>query len=303
MRGVMMASVEVDGYLPPPEERAYTDLNYVLGPYFDAAGLPLVEGRAFAPADQEPGRPVAIVSRAMAMKYWRGRSALGGRFRFDAGDPWVDVVGVAEDARTRALDEAPGPVVYLPFLQHPGETLRDGATLIARTDGDARDLLPALVRELRAVDARPPIAQAMTLDDHVRNQVLPQRMGVTLFAVFGLLAVAIAAVGIYGVAAHAVAERTRELGIRLALGAAGGEVVRLVQRQTLLPVGAGLAIGLVASIWGSRVTGSVLFGLDPHDPAAFAGVAATLALVAAVAAWIPARRAARVDPTAALRQE
>jgi predicted permease len=303
MRGVMMSTIDVDGYRPAPGERVYTDLNYVLGRYFEAIGLPLIAGRTFTDSDRDPARLVAIVSRSTAARYWNGRSPLGGRFRFDPQDRWVEVVGVVEDARTRGIDQEPGPIVYLPFLQHPRETLRDRATVIARADGGAQEIVGTLVRELQAVAPRLPIAQAMTLEDHVRSQVLPQRLGLTLFGSFGLLAVAIAAVGIHGVAAYVVTERTRELGIRMALGAASRQVILLVQRQTLVPVGAGLGIGLIASIWVSRLAGSLMFGLDPHDPAAFAAVVVLLTIVAALAAWFPARRAARVDPTIALRHE
>jgi predicted permease len=303
MRGTMMSSIEVEGYQSADGGRVDADLNYVLGNYFEALGLPLLEGRGFTEMDRTGGPLVAIVSRSMTARYWAGRTAVGGRFRFSAKGPWLEVVGVAGDARTRGIDHEPMPFIYLPFLQHTRLTLLDSATLIARTDGDPRGLAPMLRRELAALDRTLPVGRAMTLDDHLRNQVLPQRMGLTLFVFFGALAVVIAGVGIYGVAAQSVAERRRELGIRLALGAAGGQVIRLVQRQTLVPVAAGLAIGFVASVWTARLVGGLLYGLDPQDPPAFVAVAIALGAVALLAAWIPARRAARVDPAIALRHE
>ncbi len=303
MRGVMMWTIEVDGFTPSKGRSVHADVAYVYGRYFPALGIPVLEGRALDARDREGAPLAAVVNRAMAAKFWAGRAALGGRFRFDEKDPWVDVVGIVGDVRGRAIDEEVMPTMYLPFLQHQEDTLLNAATLIVRTDPEAGGMRSALVSAVRGVDGNLPVDRVMTLDDHVRAQVLPQRMGVRLFTFFGLLALVIAAVGIYGVASAAVLERTRELGIRMALGARAQQVVALVQRQTLAPVGAGIVLGLLLAVWTAKLVGALLYGLDPDDPMAFTAVALALAAVALLAAWVPARRAARVDPAITLRSE
>ena len=303
MRGVMMWTIEVDGFTPPKGRSVHADVAYVYGRYFPALGIPVLEGRALDARDREGAPLAAVVNRAMAGKFWPGRAALGGRFRFDEKGPWVDVVGIAGDVRGRAIDEEVMPTMYLPFLQHQEDTLLNAATLIVRTDREAGSMGSALVSAVRGVDGNLPVDRVMTLDDHVRAQVLPQRMGVRLFTFFGLLALVIATVGIYGVASAAVLERTRELGIRMALGARARQVVALVQRQTLAPVGAGIVLGLLLAVWTAKLVGALLYGLDPDDPMAFTAVALALAAVALLAAWVPARRAARVDPAITLRSE
>jgi putative ABC transport system permease protein len=303
MRGVMMWTIEVDGFTPPKGREVPADVAYVYGRYFPALGIPVLEGRALDARDRDGAPLAAVINRTMAAKFWPGRAALGGRFRFDEKAPWVDVVGIVGDVRGRGIAEEVMPTMYLPFLQHQEDTLLDAATLIVRTDRDAGAMGSALVGAVRGVDGSLPVDRVMTLDDHVRAQVMPQRMGVRLFTFFGLLALVIATVGIYGVASAAVVERTRELGIRMALGARAQQVVALVQRQTLAPVGAGIVLGLLLAVWTAKLVGALLYGLDPDDPMAFTAVALALAVVALLAAWVPARRAARVDPAITLRSE
>jgi putative ABC transport system permease protein len=303
MRGVMMWTIEVEGFTPTKGREVPADVTYVHGRYFAALGIPLLEGRALDASDRDGAPLAAVINRAMAAKFWARRAALGGRFRFDTKSPWVDVVGIVGDVRGRGIDEEVMPTMYLPFLQHRSDTLLDAATVVARTDRDAGTIEGALVSALRSVDDQLPVARVMTLEDHVRAQVMPQRMGVRLFSFFGTLALLIAAVGIYGVAAAAVVERTRELGIRMALGARARQVVALVQRQTLVPVAAGIVMGLLLANWSAKLVGALLYGLDPDDPAAFTAVAVALAGVGLLAAWIPARRAAKVDPAITLRTD
>jgi predicted permease len=303
MQGVMMWTIEVDGFTPPKGREVPADVAYVHGRYFGALGIPVLEGRALDGRDRNGAPPVAVINRAMAAKFWPGRAALGGRFRFDKEAPWVDVCGIVGDVRGRGINEDVMPTMYLPFLQHEEDSLLAEATLIVRTDRQTEETGSAPVGAVRGVDASLPVARVMTLDDHVRAQVMPQRMGVRLFAFFGALALVIATVGIYGVASATVVERTRELGIRMALGARASQVVALVQRQTLMPVAAGIVLGLLLAVWTAKLVGALLYGLDPDDPAAFAIVAVSLAAVALLAAWVPARRAARVDPAITLRTD
>lgn len=191
----------------------------------------------------------------------------------------------------------------MPFAQESGGGPTDPTHLLVRTSGDERLLLAPLGEQLRALDPDAPVYAVSTLAWRVRQLVMPQRMGATLFAVFGALALTLAAIGIYGVASYVAALRTRELGIRIALGADRARIRVLVLRQGSIPVAAGLAAGLVIAAIASRAASTFLRGVPPHDPLTYAAVAVLLGTIALIATWIPARRAAALDPIKALRQE
>jgi predicted permease len=292
----------VDGYTPGPDEelRLY---NAAVGPeYFQAAGTRVLRGRAFTDADRAGAPLVGIVNEAAALKYWPGRDPIGGRIAVDR-DVWIQIVGVAEDAKVEELDEEPIPYVYLPFAQERGGGALNPSHLFVRTSGDAESLLGPIGEQLRAIDRDAPVYGVSTFAWRVRQLVMPQRMGVTLFAAFSALALTLAAIGIYGVASYVAALRTRELGIRIALGADRARIRALVLRQGAIPIAAGVGAGLLIAAIGSRFAAAFLRGVPPRDPLTFAAVAAVLATIALIATWIPARRAARLDPIKALRAE
>jgi predicted permease len=271
--------------------------------YFQTVGVRLVAGRDFRPGDVAGAPRVAVVSRAFAEHYLPGRSPIGARLRtMESTGPLATVVGVAEDVRATGPSGPLAHMVYLPQLQHvddaPGRM-----TLLVRSDGDARALAPALRRELRALDPHLPIYAVRTLGSALRQQMMPQRTGSTLLAVFGTLALVLATVGVYASMAFAVTQRTHEIAVRMALGGDAMRVVRLfVGRGARLTL-AGLAIGVAMALAGSRLFAALLLGIAPTDLLTFAAVSALLFGVAIVACWIPARRAVHVHPMQVLRHE
>ena len=274
--------------------------NSVLPGYFATMGIALLAGRDLTAADDSGAAPVAIVSEAFARRVWPDGRAVGRRLRDDPGGPWREVVGVVRDVKYGRLTEDPAPYLYLPYAQGGG----GDATLHVRTRGaDPLALLPAVRRELQALDRNIPLVGVKSMEQHMRISLFPARVAGAVLGAFGALAVVLAAVGVYGVVAFAVGRRTREIGIRMALGAPAAAVARLVVRQELRPVAVGATVGLVAAAALARLVGAFLYGVAPGDPLTFAGVAALLALVAALSSWLPARRAAHVDPAAALRAE
>jgi putative ABC transport system permease protein len=300
--GARMFTATVEGYKSAPDEdvRFY---DAAVGPeYFQAAGTRLLRGRAFTEADAAGAPLVGIVNEAAARKYWAGRDPIGGRIAADK-NVWIEIVGVAEDAKVEELDEEPIPYVYLPFAQERGGGPLNPSHLFVRTGGNAEALLGPIGEQLRSIDPNAPVYAVSTFAWRVRQLVMPQRMGVTLFAVFSALALTLAAIGIYGVASYVAALRTRELGIRIALGADRARIRALVLRQGFVPIAAGVGAGLLIAAIGSRFAAAFLRGVPPRDPLTFAAVAAVLAAIALVATWIPARRAAKLDPIKALRAE
>ena len=300
--GSRVFTATVQGYQPKPEDEVFF-YNAAVGPeYFQAAGTRLLRGRPFTDADSASAPMVGIINEAAAAKYWPGRDPLQGRIDIDDGK-WIQVIGIAENARIKTLDEKPEPFIYQPFAQEQGGGTINAAHLFVRTSGDAGALLGPVSEQLRAIDRDAPLYHVSTFAWRVRELVMPQRMGVTLFAVFSALALTLAAIGIYGVASYVAALRTRELGIRMALGADRGQIRALVLRQGSVPIAAGIVGGLLLAAAGSSLATSFLRGVPPRDPVTYAAVAALLAAIALAATWIPARRAAQVDPIRALRQE
>jgi putative ABC transport system permease protein len=271
--------------------------------YFPTLGIPLVAGRLYAASDRAGAPDVAVISEGLATRYWPGRSALGARITF--GDPadtaatWTTVVGVVRDVRQATLGQDPYPQIYLPLAQAPSRSL----VVAARADGDPLELAPALRRTLAALDADLPLAEVSTMDQRVAATLARPKVNALLLGGFALAALVLAAVGIYGVIAYGVAQRTRELGIRMALGADAGSVLRLVVRQGMTPVLAGVAVGLAGALAGTRLLRSLLFGVGATDPPTFATGMVVLTAVAVLAAALPALRAARTDPMVALRND
>ncbi|HET7424573.1 MAG TPA: ADOP family duplicated permease, partial [Gemmatimonadales bacterium] len=294
-----MAGVE-----QPPPEVVQDAVVYRASPeYFPTFGLPLIRGRLFQAGDRADQTLVAIVSQGLAQRYWPGRDPIGSRITF--GDPadstsdWLTVVGVVGDVRQDGAVSPAYPQIYVPFAQ-----LSNRSIVVALRTGRAPLALVAPLKQVLAgVDPNLALSQVSTMEQRVAGTLARPRVNALLLAAFAATALVLAALGIYGVIAYSVVQRTRELGIRVALGASADVVLGMVMRQGLSPVLIGLAIGLGVASVGSRVLRSLLYGVTATDPATYVAVAAFLAVVAVAASYVPARRAARSDPVKALRAE
>jgi putative ABC transport system permease protein len=267
--------------------------------YFDTMGISLLRGRAFTADDRAGASEVAIVSEAAVRAFWKDENPIGTRIRFSPDTPWMTVVGVAADVRNRRLTEAPQPILYRPLEQSPGYAL----AVLIRARGNPPGLGEAIARDVRAVDSDVPVYAVRTMNDWIGAAVAERRFLMRLLLAFGAAAVGIALVGIYGVMAYAVSRRTREIGIRMAIGANQNDVSRMVVRQGMTLTAAGLAVGLAGAVGLSRLITSQLFGVQPTDPATLASVLTLMVAVAVAAGYLPARRAARVDPMVVLRTD
>jgi putative ABC transport system permease protein len=297
-------AIAVAGVDQPPPEVVQDAVVYRATPeYFRTFRLPLVRGRLFEAADRADHLPVAIVSQGLAQRYWPGRDPIGLRITFgdpaDSASSWMTVVGVVGDVRQDGAVFPAYPQVYVPFAQVSSRSI----VVALRTDRNPLALAAPLKQALAVVDPDLALSAVTTMEQRVASTLARPRVNALLLAAFAATALVLAALGIYGVIAYSVVQRTRELGIRVALGASGEAVLGMVMRQGLTPVLTGLAIGLGVAAVGSRVLRSLLYGVAPTDPATYAAVAAFLAVVAAAASYLPARRAARSDPVQALRAE
>jgi predicted permease len=276
--------------------------NSFVGPgYFGAIGARLERGRDFTPADHDSAPPVVAVNQTAARRLWPGEDPLGKRLRVGVRDdePWREVVAIVADMKVNTPGEDPTPQLYFPVLQR----YEPSQTLLVRTAGDPGGLLPALRRTVTEVNPDVGIVGSGLLADRVAAGLWPARFAATLLTALGLTGLAIASLGLYGSVAHVVSQRTRELGIRMALGAHRGDVVALVLRGGMGTVGVGLGIGVALAAAASRLLHTFLYGVSPWDPAAFLAAPLALALVGLAAWYLPARRATRVDPVEALRSE
>jgi putative ABC transport system permease protein len=305
LRGRMQWTATFAGYTPPPSEDASLDANVVSPGYFSAMDMRVLAGRDFAPQDTDDAEGVMILNEAAARKYFGDRPAVGGKVTFDPNEKpvrWSTVVGVVNDVR-RGPASAPLPMMYLPLAQTP-EMLDFGSLrLIVRSPLPPATATREVAAILQRVDPIVPILERQTLSDHLGRVLMPQRLGLMLFALFSGMAVVLTAFGIYAVVSYAVAHRTQEIGLRMALGASRANVLRLVMRQGAVPVVAGLTIGLAGFAMASRALQQFMFSRSAADPVALAGLALVVGVVASLAMVIPAGRATRVDPTVALRSE
>jgi predicted permease len=269
-----------------------------VGPeYFDTLGVPIVQGRGITARDTEKQPLVAVINETMARRYFKGRDPIGGVLRFGSGP--VTVVGVAKDGKYQQLTEAPRGYLYLPVLQN----YRPDTLVLVRTAADPAAVLGAVQGEIRELDPSLPLFDVRTVAEHRQISMFIPRMASTLLGLFGALALVLAVVGLYGVIAYTVTQRTHEIGVRVALGAARNDVARLVMRQGLQLAAIGLGVGLLLALGAGRVLSKQLVGVSPADPLSFGGTALVLLLVAALASAIPARRAATLDPLTALRRD
>jgi predicted permease len=298
IEGFDWEETRVDGYTPGPNENMKILVTLTWPDYFSVMKMPLLRGRDFTEHDDTRSAPVAIVNEAFASRYLRGKPAVGSRINIRGDD--TRIVGVARTARYRSLTEEPRPLVYLPQLQ----TLPSGTALHVRiAPGIATGtILAGIRREVHAMDPRVALV-AGRLDELAAAAVLPQVLGARLLTALGVVALLIASIGIYGLIAYSVSRRRREIGIRMAIGARPAEVRRMVLREGTVLTGIGLGLGAAGALGLTRLLASVLIDVRPDDPLSLAAALALLSAAALFASWLPARRAARVNPVEALRHE
>ena len=287
---------------PPPEQQEEYPVENVSPGYFETIGMTMAAGRGFNDSDHADAPRVVVINETLARKGWPGQDPLGRRIR--PGDdssqaPWMTVVGVIRDAHRSEVTRAIRPEIYLAATQSTPRT----QTLFVRTSGDPTAIVPAIRREVRGLDAQVPLFDVTTLEDELALTLTQPRFQAVLLAGFAAIALLLATIGIYGVTAHAVSQRTQEVGIRMAMGAARRDVLMLLIAQHLRPALIGLVVGLAGALVLSRSLQSLLFGVGATDPATFTLVAALLLVVAAGACFVPAQRATRVNPLTALRGE
>jgi predicted permease len=294
-------SVDVPGYQAAPGQVPMVYTNMAGPGYFRALGQRLADGREFTRRDREGTPQVAVISREMARKFWPGRGAVGQRFHTSALNQKedVEVVGVVQDSVYNQLRESRQAVMYVPLLQ---SNVRN-ATIVLRVAGDASPVQAALRGSAREVDRDVPLYQEISLASQIAGTLSLNRMLATVAAVFGGLALALAMAGLYAVLAYTVARRSREIGIRMALGAERNQVIAMVLRDAFVLIGLGLLAGIPLSLAASRWISSYLFGLKPQDPVTYGAIVAVLAVAAFLAAFVPSRRASTVDPMVVLRYD
>jgi len=297
------SAVYVEGHpLAPDQEAPEISYDGVDPGYFPTMRVPLLQGRNFSDSDNEAAPTVAIVNQTMAARLWPNADAIGRRFSLkSANGPWIQVVGVAADGQYWFISPDPQPYFYLPFAQDYSSL----ASLQVRTSGPPEPMIPVVEREIRKLAPDMPIIQAATMEHTVHGLagLFIFSLAASLAATLGVLGLLLAVVGTYGVISFAAAQRTHEIGVRMALGAARADILKLISRQGLLLVGGGVLAGLVAALGLTRAMGKLLMGVSPSDPLTYLAVVILLATVSLVACWIPARRAMRVDPMVALRYE
>jgi predicted permease len=294
-------SVRVEGYMPRSNhESTVAGFSQVAPRYFETMGTRLVAGRAIDERDTESGRRVSVINETMARRYWQTpEKALGRRFAITRDGPWIQVAGVAKDGKYMTFGESPVPYFFLPLAQN----YRGRVTFLVRSEESPDSLMAAIRQEVKHADASLPIYGVRTMPQFLNRIVSVYDMGAWLVGTFAVAALLLAAVGIYGVLHFAVTRRTREIGIRMALGAARDDVVRLILVRSMVFVGAGLVLGISGALAAGRLTGALLADVSPADPLTFFAVALIFCLVALIASAIPARRASRIDPMEAVRYE
>ncbi len=259
--------------------------------------VPLVQGRDVEERDDERAARVVVINETMARRFWPGGDALGRRVK--VADDWLDIVGIAKDVKNRILSETPAPLLYIPLLQD----YRTNMILVARTAIEPEAMVHAVQAEVVALDAGMPMFDIKTLEEHIGVSLFVQRMAATLLSLFGVLALVLSAVGLYGVMAYTVSQRLRELGIRIAIGAQRRDLLVLILGQGLALSVIGIISGVLMALMATRLLAHSLYGVSATDPVTFMVVALLLLVVALVAGYVPARRATKIDPIVALRLE
>jgi predicted permease len=288
------APIAVDGYVPSSQEQPVIEYNEVSPGYLTTMGIPLVSGREFTRADNETALPVAIVNDTMAAQFWPGQDPVGRRIQVKG--QWLQVVGVARVSKYRTLIETPKPFFYVPMRQS-----LVGGDLFVRTSLPPSTLASALMREVHAIDPSLASGEMITMQEEINRSTAVQRIAVRMLGAFGALALLLAGVGLYGVMSYAVSQSTREFGLRMALGARGSDLLRLVISQGLLLTMVGVLVGGIAALGLSRLLGYLLYRVSPRDPLTFGTAVIVMAVASVAACFLPAWRATRTDPVRALK--
>ncbi|HEY6291545.1 MAG TPA: ABC transporter permease [Terriglobia bacterium] len=303
--GVSIDGLSIEGRPAPRPDDASTAVYFNdVGPrFFETMGIPLILGRTIGPQDTSAAPKVAVINEMLAHKFFAGSSPVG--HRFGMGDSKssseIEIVGVVANAKYDDVRKEVPPTVYVPYAQHPG-SLREMHFEI-RTAGDPSQMVPAVRRVLRDLDQNLPLSDVKTQVEQINQTIFQESLFAKLSSFFGLLALTLTSVGLYGILAYAVARRTNEIGIRMALGAERAAILWMVSRESMTLAGIGIIVGAPAALAASRLVASMLYGLKPTDPLTIASAAAVLAAVALLAGYLPARRASRLDPMVALRYE
>jgi putative ABC transport system permease protein len=302
-QGNVNIAFDIAGNPPPaPGTSRTTDYASISPEYFRVMGIPLLAGRSFNQQDISSAQPVTLISRTMAQRYFSDQDPIGKHLDFGLPlnpNTSREIIGIVGDVRDSALAENPGPMVYAPFAQEPFW----GANMVVKSTLSASAVAAAIRQQVQKIDKDLPVTDVAKLPDLIDASLSQQRFRAFLLGLFGAMALLLATTGIFGVISYSVSCRTNEIGIRVALGASRGAILRMVLRETLVLAVAGLAVGLPCALAASHLVGYMLFGVSPNDPATLALVAFTLAAVSALAGFVPARRAMLVDPMVALRHE
>ena len=303
--GYANLSFAVEGRLPDPANRSTALYNAVSPDYFHTMEIPVLKGRPFEARDDRKSQSVIIINETLARRYFPGEEPIGRRMTLNDEDPkeedWATIVGIVKDTKSRARDLTASPIaeMYMPFAQQP----ESSPALMIRTTNNPESIAAAVRHEVQTIDKTQLVHSVRTLDSVMSEAVAAPRFRTSLLGVFAVIAVILALVGIYGVMSYAVTQRTREIGIRMALGARAVDVLKLIVRNGMGPVLLGVALGLAGAIGLTRLAVSLLFGVTPTDAVTLATVTVGLVLVALISCCIPARRATKIDPLVALRYE
>src|SRR5436190_20579406 len=301
----MVTSFDMEEHPLPEGQRNGAPVRIIATDYFKTMGIPVRQGRVFDETDRMDAAPVVIVNERFANKFFPGQNVLGKRIKpgfsaDDSGEKMREIVGVVGNVKHLSLRNEDSPEMYLPRTQIPFNIM----SIVVRTNVSNPNALTASLRkELAAMDATIPLTSVLVFDEHISRSLARPRFNTLLLSIFAGTALVLTAIGIYGVLAYSVAQRTSEIGIRIALGAGKSSIFRLIVGQAMTLVGISLVLGLAGAFAATRLLNSLLFGVGASDPGTFAGIVLLVSAVAFVAAWVPARRATRVDPIVALRAE
>ena len=293
-----VGGIVIEGKEQQRKSEAVTSvLNTIDTDFFSTIGVSILRGRDFTDDHREDTMPVAIVNQAMVDRYWPNQDAIGKRFHLAGESAYRQVVGIARNANYQTLGESPRPCIYVPLRQN----FSDSMVLYLRTSSDPTNVLPAAQRVIHDIDPQMPIPDVRTGRKVIQQALWSASMGVSMLSLFGLVALVLASIGLYGLLSYSVRQRQREISVRMALGAGRAQVLRLVLGQGMLLVGTGVLIGIALSLLSGRAVSRVLYGVSASDPVSLAGASMVLLTVAGLACYLPARAASRVDPLRGLR--